>query len=99
MIFADQSIHNILFQKVIHKEGESEINYIKIFQNSKALAISVGNSYSEDELMHNFLDSFQKYGKQFSWIEIHQAVLSREAKFLDQKSLSISALQIDYLNL
>ena len=44
----------------IHKGGESEINYIKIFQNFKALEISVGNSYSEDQLMHTFLDKSQQ---------------------------------------
>ena len=36
-----------MFQKVVHKGGESEINYIKIFQNTKSLAILVGNSYTE----------------------------------------------------
>ena len=39
--FSDQIRYNRLFQKVVHKEGESKINYIKIFQNAKALAISV----------------------------------------------------------
>ena len=56
-------IYNRLFKQVIHKVGESEINYIKIFQNSKVLGISVGNSYSEDQLMHTFLDNFQKGGR------------------------------------
>ena len=32
-------------RKVLHKGGEPEINYIKRFQNSKALEISIGNSY------------------------------------------------------
>ena len=39
MTFADQIIYNRLFQQVIHKVGESEINYINIFQNTKALEI------------------------------------------------------------
>ena len=48
-----------MFQKVVHKGGESEINYNKIFHNSKALEISVGNSYPGDKLMHTLLDNFQ----------------------------------------
>ena len=63
MTFSDQSRYNRMFKQVIHKGEESEINYIKIFQNSKALIISLGNSYSEDQLMHTFLDNFQKDGK------------------------------------
>ena len=55
--FADQSRYNRLFQKVVHKVGESEINYIKIFQNAKALEISVVNSYSKYQLMYTFLDN------------------------------------------
>ena len=43
---------NIMFQQVVHKFGESETNYIKIFQNATDLAISVVNSYTEDKLMH-----------------------------------------------
>ena len=46
MNFSDQSRYNRLFQKVIHKGGESEINYINRFQTAEALAISVGDSYS-----------------------------------------------------
>ena len=52
MTFSDQIRYNIMFQKLVHKGGESEINSIKIFQNSKALAISVENSYTEDQVMH-----------------------------------------------
>ena len=32
------------FNKLFTKRGKSEINYINIFQNSKALEISVGKS-------------------------------------------------------
>ena len=60
MTFSDQSSYNRPFKQVIHKGGESEINYIKIFQNSKALAISVGNSYSEYQLMHTLFENFQQ---------------------------------------
>ena len=63
MNFYEQIRYNIMFQKIIYKEGDSEINYIKIFNNSKALGISVVYSYSEDQLMHTFLENFQKGGK------------------------------------
>ena len=63
IFFADQIIYNRLFQKVVHKGRESEINYIKIFQKAKDLSISVANSYSEVQLMHIFLNNFQKGGK------------------------------------
>ena len=49
-----------MFQQVINKGEESLINYIKIFQNAKDLAISVGNSYSEYQLVHTFLENFQQ---------------------------------------
>ena len=48
-----------MFQKVLHKLGNSSINYIKIFKNAKALAISVGNSYTEDQPMHTFLENLK----------------------------------------
>ena len=48
MNFADKSIYDRTFQQVTHKGGEFEINYIKRFQNTHALSVSVGNSYSED---------------------------------------------------
>ena len=51
MTFSDQIKYNILFQKVVNKGGETEINSIKIFQNAKALGIPVGNNYSEEQLM------------------------------------------------
>ena len=52
-----------MFQQVVHKVGESDINYIKIFQNFKALTVSVGNRYTEYQLMHIFLENFQQGGK------------------------------------
>ena len=60
MTFADKSRYDRNFHKVIHKGGESAINYIKIFQNAQALSVSVGNSYSENQIMHTFLDNFRK---------------------------------------
>ena len=49
--------------------------------------------------MHTFLGNFQKSGKYSAHISIHQAELRRKEYFVDQKSLSRSTLQIDYLNL
>ena len=58
MTFAYKSRYDRIFQQVTHKGGESAMNYIKIFQNAQALSFSVGNTYSEDKLMHTFLDNF-----------------------------------------
>ena len=49
--------------------------------------------------MHTFLDNFHQGGKYSSKIASHQAELRREETFTDQKSLNISSLQTDYLNL
>ena len=48
MNFSEQIRYNRLFKQVVNKGGESAINYIKRFNNAKALEISVGNSYSKD---------------------------------------------------
>ena len=98
MTFDDKRIYERTFQQVTHKGGESEINYIKRFQNAHALSVSVGNSYFEDQLMHTFLDNFQQGGKYSAQIASYQAELRREEKFTDQKSLNISSLQTDYLS-
>ena len=37
MICSDQSIYNRMFKQLVHKGGESEINYIKRFHNAQAL--------------------------------------------------------------
>ena len=49
MKFSDQIRYNGMSQQVIHKGGESAINYIKIFQNDKAL--------------HTFIENFHQGGK------------------------------------
>ena len=49
--------------------------------------------------MHIFLDKFHQGGKYSDQIASHQAGLRREENFTDQKYLSISYLQTDYLNL
>ena len=99
MNFFGQSRYIRLFHQVIQKVGESDINYIKLFQNSKPLEISVGSSYSEDKFMHDFLDNFHQGGNCSTHISSHQAELSREERFVGKKSLSISDLQIDLFNL
>ena len=99
IIFADKSIYDRTFQQVTHKGGESAINYIKRFQNAQAFSVSVGNSYSEDQVMHTFLDNFHQSGKYSAQLASHQAELRREEKFPHQKCLNISSLQTDYLNL
>ena len=49
--------------------------------------------------MHTFLYNFHQGGKYSAQIASHQVELRREEKFPDQKSLNISSLQTDYLNL
>ena len=83
MTFSDKSRYDRNFRQVTHKGGESAMNYIKIFQNAHDLSISVGNSYSEDKLMHTFLDNFHQGGKYSVQISSHQAELRREEKFTD----------------
>ena len=63
MTFADKIRYDRIFQQVTHKGGESEMNYIKIFQNEQALSVFVGNTYSENQVMHIFLDNFHQGGK------------------------------------
>ena len=99
MTFSDKSRYDRTFQQVTHKGGGSEINYIKKFQNSHALSVSVENSYSEDQLMHTFMYNFHQSGKYSAQIDSHQVELRREEKYTDQKLLNISSLQTDYLNL
>ena len=57
------------------------------------------HSYYEDQLMHTFLDNFHQGGEYAAQIASHQAELRREETFTDQKSLNISSLQTDYLNI
>ena len=98
MTFSGKSRYDRTFKQVTHKGVEYAMNYIKIFQDAHTLSISVGNSYSEDQLMHTFLDNFHQGGKYSAQISSHQIYLRREEKFTDKKSLNISSLQTDYLN-
>ena len=77
MTFPDKSRYDRIFQQVIHKGVEYIINYIKIFQNAQALSVSVGNSYSEDQLMHTFLDNFYQGDKYSTEIYSHQEEFRR----------------------
>ena len=78
MTFADKSRYDRTFQQVKHKGRESTINYIKIFHNAQALSVSLGKSYSEDQIMHTFLDNFHQSGKYSAQLASHQAELRRE---------------------
>ena len=49
-----------LFNRSNINEGNLQLHYIIIFQNAHAISISVGNSYSEDQLMHTFMDNFHQ---------------------------------------
>ena len=49
--------------------------------------------------MHTFLDNFHQGGKHSAHISSHQAEIRREEEFTDKKSLNISSLYTDYLNL
>ena len=84
MTFADKSRYYRTFQQVTHKGGEYAINYIHIIQNAHALSVLVGNSYSEYQLTHRFLDNFHHGGKYSARIDSHQAELRREEKFTDK---------------
>ena len=92
MTFTEKSRYDRIFQQVTHKGGEFAMNYIKIFQNVQTLSVPVENYYSEDQLMHTFLDNFHQGGRYSAQIGSHQAELRREKKFTHQKYLSISSL-------
>ena len=70
-----------------------------VFQNAQDLSVSVGTTYSEYQLRHTFLDNLHQSGKYSAQIASHQAYLRREGNFTDQKSLSITYLHTDYLNI
>ena len=75
------------------------MDYIERFQNAQPLSVSVGNTYSADQLIQTFQYKFHQCGKYSAQIPSDQAELRREEKFTDQKSLNISSLKTDYLNL
>ena len=89
MNFDDKSRYDRNFQQVTHKGGKYAMNYIKIFQNTQDLSVSIGNTYSDDQPMQTFLDNFHQCGKYSAQIASHQAELRREENLTDKKSLSI----------
>ena len=58
------------------------MRYIKRFQNAQVLPVSVVNTYSEDQLMHTFLNNFNQGGKYSAQIASHQAELRIERNLL-----------------
>ena len=82
MNFSDKIRYDRIFKKVTHIGGESEINYINICQNAQDFSVSTGNRYSEDQLIHNFLDNFHQGGKYTAQIKNNQGELRREEKIL-----------------
>ena len=71
MTFADKSRNYRTFQQVTHKGGESAINYIKKIQIAQALSVTVGKSYSEDQIMPTFQEKkFHQSGKYLAGIRL-----------------------------
>ena len=62
------------------------MNYINIFKNAQDLSVSLGNSYSEDQIMHILLDNFHQGEKYIAQMTSHQAELRGEELFTDQNS-------------
>ena len=89
MTFADKSRYDKMFQQVTHKGGEYKMNYIKIFQNAQTLSVSVWNYYSEDKMVHIFLDNFHKGGKYSAQIASNQADIG-EKKNTPTKNIYLS---------
>ena len=87
MTFSEKSRYDIIFQQVTHKGGGSAINSIKIFPKAHFLSVSVVNTYSDNQIMHIFMDNFHQGGKCYALISSHQAELTREESFTDQKYL------------
>ena len=78
MTFYDKSRYDRLFQKVIHKEGESEMKYIKRFKNAQYLSVLVGTNYSGYQLMNILLNNSHQARKYTAQIASYQADLRRE---------------------
>ena len=95
MNFVEESRYDRIYHQVTHKGGQSETNHVKRFQNTQGISVSVGNSYSGDQLIHIFLDNFHQGEKYTAHIARHQATIRREEKYTDQKYLSITFLQTD----
>ena len=73
------------FRKSCTKEGIEQSNILKYFRILRLWQISAGNSCTEDQRIHTFLETFQQGGKYYTQIASHQAELRREEKTIDQK--------------
>ena len=73
MTFSEKGRYDSLFQKVTHKGGLSAMNYIKRSHNEQSLSVSVGNIYSDDQLVHIFFNNFHQGGKYTVYKANHQA--------------------------
>ena len=63
------------------------MNYNKRFQNVQDLSFSVENTYSEDQLMHTFLDNFHQGEKYSAQIGSHESDIRRAENLLIKKSI------------
>ena len=86
MTFSDKIRYGTIMQKVAHKGEDSAMNYINILKIPQALSVSVGNNYSEYQLMHIFLDILHQGIKYISQIAIRQAELIKEEEYTIQKA-------------
>ena len=60
------------------------MNYINIFQHSQDLSVSVEKFFTEDHLLHIFLDNFPPGVKLTAQIASHKAELIREKILLSK---------------
>ena len=94
MTFAVKSRDDRNFQEVTHKGGDSAMNYIKRFHNAHALSISERNSYSEDQLMHIFLDNFHHGGKYSAQKASHQKELRMRCSMIFDLEMLLLSLTL-----
>ena len=78
MSFPAKSRYERIFHQITHKGDGSAMNHIKRLQNAQALSVSLGNTYSEYQPMHTFLDNFHQDGKYSAQIDSYQAELMRK---------------------
>ena len=64
--FADKQRFDQIFRQCSHRTGETANGYMKRFHAAKSLATSVNNLYTEEQLMHLFLDNFHNPGSKYS---------------------------------
>ena len=64
--FADKQRFDQIFKQCSHRTGETANGYMKRFHAAKSLATSVDNLYTEQQLMHLFLDNFHNPGNKYS---------------------------------